>query len=121
MSKWIQKQAFLYSRKRISFLIACLFFSARSNYSSLQIKMSSSDDDTRSRLAQVLSNTWTTLDNEEVKPITIKKFLRQNSSFDLMHFDQRNESKVLVLYTGGTIGKAQFLPFLAPENQLLIM
>ena len=83
--------------------------------------MSSSEDDTRSRLAQVLSNTWTTLDNEEVKPTTIKKFLRQNSSFDLMHFDQRNESKVLVLYTGGTIGKAQFLPFLAPENQLLIM
>ena len=73
--------------------------------------MSGVDDNTRSRLAQVLSNTWTTLDHEAVELEDektcqrIKKFLRrQNSSFDLVHFDQRNESKVLVLYTGGTIG-----------------
>ena len=77
-----------------------------------------------SRLAQVLSNTWSTLDREtndekESCPTMtmtddqkrlqnqqqprIKKFLRQNSSLDMI-YDQKNESKVLVLYTGGTIG-----------------
>ena len=77
-----------------------------------------------SRLAQVLSNTWSTLDREtndekvscpamtmtddqrrlqnQQQP-RIKKFLRQNSSLDMI-YDQKNESKVLVLYTGGTIG-----------------
>ena len=74
-----------------------------------------------SRLAQVLSNTWSTLDRETIESCTamtmtddqrrcqrqqqprIKKFLRQNSSLDMV-YDQKNESKVLVLYTGGTIG-----------------
>ena len=68
----------------------------------------------KSRLAQVLSNTVTTLEEarqdneEEQRRQTIKGFLRKNSSFDLHSMtallDQKNESKVLVLYTGGTIG-----------------
>ena len=79
-----------------------------------------SDDEavsSSSRLAQVLSNTVSTLRDDtferdkETPPVNqrkIKRFLRKNSSFDMQSIstsmDKKNESKVLVLYTGGTIG-----------------
>ena len=39
-----------------------------------------------------------------------KRYLRQGSSLDLknvVQMDMKNESRVLVLYTGGTIGKGE--------------
>ena len=48
-----------------------------------------------------------------------KRYLRQGSSLDLknvVQMDMKNESRVLVLYTGGTIGKGPSINYVVTKS-----
>lgn len=82
------------------------------------------EDGKCSRLAQALTE-YQALETREpnqeseyVDSSSMRRYLRQSSSFDLANvvpLDVNNESRVLVLYTGGTIGRVHQFFRLIPK------